>query len=141
MPVTVARMATLAATTRLVRAASRNASSASSLPYHDSVSPPIGKPIRAFDPKENSTTSTSGPTMKTRQSASTGQPCGIAALHARPPPRDQTSQLAPSTSRLAPSRPNDIAAPAGQLKRVENSSAMNWPSMLPAVPPISSGVT
>ena len=32
-------------------------------------------------------------------------------------------------------------APAGQLKRVENSSAMNWPSMLPEVPPMSSGVT
>ena len=33
------------------------------------------------------------------------------------------------SSRQAKSRPKDIAAPAGQLKRVENSSSTNWPSM------------
>ena len=103
-----------------------------------SVRSPIGKPISALEPNEKRTTSTIGPSMKSRQRArkdrhQTSSPGLIEPV----PVRTDRQAASSSTRRHAKSRPKDMAEPAGQLKRVENSSATNWPSMLPPLPPSS----
>src|SRR5262249_8017423 len=50
--------------------------------------------------------------------------------------REKTRRQASATmARHTAMSANDIAAPPGQLKRVENSMAMNWPSIVLDGPP------
>src|SRR5262249_61663728 len=101
--------------------------------------PASGEADEGVGREGNCTAEPNGPQEEHQQQPYEGGPYHASLPHAGR--RRMSSPTSPSKSPQARSRPNDIAAPAGQLKRVENSMATNWPSILPDVPPSSIGGT